>query len=100
MEDGGDWCSWCSWRICCSFCILCFRVCTRRCMLSLLSNIDECFDQKKKTCAHCCGVLVVYTNTYSVFCPDFKLVFIPILEPGQGFQDKSPRGFCPGWQNR
>ena len=52
------------------------------------------------TRAHCCGVLVVYTTTDSVFCPDSKLVFIPILEPGQGFRDKSPRVFCPGWQNR
>ena len=25
----------------------------------------------------------------SAFCPDFKLAFVPVLESGQGFRDKS-----------
>ena len=37
------------------------------------------------------------TTTDSAFCPGSKLAFVPVLEPGQGFQDKSPRGFYPGW---
>jgi len=40
------------------------------------------------------------TTTDSAFCPSFKLAFVPILEPGQGFRDKKPRCFCPEWQNK
>ena len=31
----------------------------------------------------------IYTTTDSAFCPGSKLAFVPVLEPGQGFRDKS-----------
>ena len=40
------------------------------------------------------------TTTDSAFCPGSKLAFVPVLEPGQGFRDKSLDAFVPGWQNR
>ena len=32
----------------------------------------------------------------SAFCPDSKLAFVTVLEPGQGFRDKSLEAFVPG----
>ena len=34
---------------------------------------------------------IAHTTTDSAFCPGSKLVFVPVLEPGQGF-----RAFVPG----
>ena len=36
------------------------------------------------------------TTTDSAFCPGSKLAFVPVLEPGQGFRDKSLEAFVPG----
>ena len=36
------------------------------------------------------------TTTDSAFCPGFKLAFVPVLEPGHGFRDKSLDDFVPG----
>ena len=32
---------------------------------------------------------MVVTTTDLTFCPGSKLAFVPVLEPGQGFRDKS-----------
>ena len=32
---------------------------------------------------------VCHTTTDLAFCPGSKLTFVPVLEPGQGFRDKS-----------
>ena len=34
------------------------------------------------------------TTTDSAFCTGSKLAFVPILEPGHGFRDKSIEAFC------
>ena len=36
------------------------------------------------------------TTTDSAFCPGSKLAFVPILEPGHGFRDKSLETFVSG----
>ena len=40
----------------------------------------------------------MHTTTDSVFCSVSKLAFVivPVLEPGQGFRDKSLEAFVPG----
>ena len=41
-------------------------------------------------------LLVGCTTTDSAFCLGSKLAFVPVLEPGQGFRDKSLEAFVPG----
>ena len=44
----------------------------------------------------CVDAKIPLTTTDSVFCPGSKLAFVPVLEPGQGFRDKSLEAFVPG----
>ena len=37
-----------------------------------------------------------HTTTDLAFCLGSKLSFVPVLEPGQGFRDKSLEAFVPG----